>query len=823
MKQLPPNKYIVDDRYLPNYNQTPYDICHITAILSEISVELSKKYYCNETSNNLSSSSSSAIDDTVYACGFAEDKLDGKFTAVQETYWNDEKLYIPNTPFIIFYIFKSKNTNKWSIGDDYREEYSKPLYESDSESVANSIWRVVNEGRFPEGITSFTNCLPVQDSSSSSIGSSSSSMDNYKGIQLSLWKFINCYEKYITTPDFVGENFIQGKKCDIGIRYFGDTADSLYFEDVVVIPSRTAYFNSNHTRYVVDEDDKQIFLQEILSTNKQTLKLKSIGNIITDNVYSTLPTIYNSDDKDYFLNKNYYSKRKTPPHFSLCYVTAYNITPINISFKDYIEKHCKLKLDIYNIGNKFISIKEILDDLRKDYLNGKNAFQFNFARIVESILYDANAPFNIVCNKFDDNTKPEMKNTFISSSTTCFESNDCTVQIELSYFDNPKFAPEIHGKHKLKNSIDSLDSLKAVLYATQKPVHFSISPFLIKVLTVANALYENKLKNSSKAFEDLNTSLRPLVERSQQAELCMNERRYYAGLADCVNTIFIPMLKDDSSKIKNTNTIDISTIDYFNGAGSSNFAGFESTYPLYAQCEKDYDCGTKSICKFGIVSPTTNQLVNSVSDPGDSHAIIVYGYETNLDNTITLYCKNSWAETLVDSNASLIDSKFKLIVNFNVMIGAWDEPALGRLGCFEYIKNEDIKFVINKPNLCDCCSDLSSSSSASGSSSSSGGSSSSSMPPEPGQIYACYFDVADDINGEFNAIDILNSSNVYTNNSNRIIYKNGLNQWVIAVWDFGYEGDILYQSPIGSSVITSNWTVVYGNGEGGQTLESPCL
>lgn len=816
MIQLPPDKYIIDDRYLPNYNQSPYDICHITAILSEISVELAKKYYCNEIPNNLSSSSSSFSDDIVYACGFGEELFNRQYTA--QTSYNEEKLYDGGGGFSgEFYIYKSKKTNKWSVGSDYTEEYFEPLYESDSESVTNSIWRVVNEGRFPPGSTTFIDC---------SIASSSSSTDNYKGIQLSLWKFINCYEKYITTPDFVGENFIRGKKCDIGIRFIGEPTETLYFSDVIVIPSRTVYFDNPHTRYVVDEADKQKFLQPILLTNKQTFLLPFFGYLPNFTDWgSELPTIYSGDDKDYFLNKNYYSKRKRPPLFKPCDVKAYNITPINISFKDYIEKHCKLKLDTSNDSRQiYVPIKKILNDLRQDYLSGRKAFQFNFARIVESILYDANVPFSVICNKFDNNTEPEMRNTFGSSSTVCFESNDCVVQTELSYYDNPRFAPEIHGQHKLKNSINSLDSLKAVLYATQKPVHFTISPFLIKVLTVANALYENKLKNSSKAFEDLNTSLRPLVERSQQSELCVNERRYYAGLADCVNTIFIPMLKDDPSTINNTNTIDISIIDYFNGTGSSNFAGFESTYPLYSQCEKGYDCGTKSICKFGVISPTNNSLVNGVSDPGDSHAIIVYGYETNSDNTTTLYCKNSWPETLVDSNSSLIDSKFKLIVNFNVMIGVWEEPALGRLGCFEYIKNKDIKFVISKPNLCDCCSDLSSSSSAGGSSSSSGGSSSSSSstPPEPGQIYACYFDVADDINGEFNAIDILNSSNVYTNNSNRIIYKNGLNQWVIAVWDFGYEGDILYETPIGSSVITSSWTVVYGNGEGGQTLENPC-
>jgi len=789
---LPPNKYVVSDRYLSNYNQGGDGLCVFVALLSQLNPYLTQQYYCD--TNQLSSSTTNDTN-KVYVCDFGDPFINNEYEADNELY-NGEKVYKLDLGFAGKYIIFKKNSGEWVIanGDSVNDFYLIDHYVSNkNDSLTDATWRIMENGTLPIGSVSYTNTC----------ASSSSSSDTYKSIQLSFWKFISCLKKYIDDSNFVGDGFLVGKKCDVTItlEQGPKNGQQFTFTDIIVAPSKSAI-------------NAQKLLQEIFQVNGQNIEIRQLAYVLNTNYDSIsetpgkLPPMRNPDE--YLSELPQYKK---PTIFPKAKLLVSNIQDTDISFKDYIENYCQLK-----ILNKPISLF-LRDDAK--------GLDYETSKVIESILYDTNVPFRVVCN----NILGESKNSIGSLTNDCFDHNDCVVDINLEepIFPLNPILSEFVGysenviPHRLRNRINSIDQLKYVLTETQKPVVFQISHFFTDLLKNVDSIYARMNDNPSGdgALSDFISAISELIRQRDDRSLCLNERIYLTILVQSLDIIFNKMIKDNI--LKDTDTIDISEIDYLNNLKINiTIDDRKNTIvgSFYNRCTEF----TKIAYTATINGKPTEVTKSAPTSPKileeGNHAIIIYGYENIDENKTILYCKNSWFGSKFTAN------KFKIIVDNKINMDPWDaNEYMGKFGIMEYVKNENINFTISNSNLCDCC-DLSSSSSSanlssSSSSSSSNSSSSSSSIPEYGEVYACNFEDATS-NDLYMYAGIFNEHSFYTTeNAERVLYSDG-SKWIIAVWDFEFGGEIKYSSPE-SSPVNSNWKIALSDSvSNGNTQTTAC-
>lgn len=586
-------------------------------------------------------------------------------------------------------------------------------------------------------------------------------------IQLSFWKFVDCFDKYITSKNsdnpINGEKFTTGKKFNLKLKLEDTNIEYTFLNLVATSPKDLG--SSLILLPILDTQQTTINFGYAYALNDDLQKSSQIIELLTEQRFLDYKefTIFMGGQAS-IATEGEGIAPKYRHKWSKVAVTAYDIENTDVSLDEIIEKY------------GFEKYIELIKNNKKDY----NDFEYNTSKFIEILLQNSKIPFKIICSSFDGNREARNNETFNATQSDCFKSDSCTVNIKLNYKqkDIGSFRDMVGLRSDgIITQIRSIDTLKIVLN-DNKVVIWRSRAFITNLLIAIENLFQViETYISENTFSDKNIALSYALQQQKESyknyiKECPDKEKWIDLRINCLDIIF------RNNTLKDTNDhgiIDISNIKYFH----------DSTIP-----ELEMHCVDEKGENF-------EMFING----NIGHALTVYGYkELNNDKT-ELYIKNSWK---IYNNNDILSDKFKIIVNNNLILD--DGHHNGRFGSLSFIKDKYIDFGDVSDDICDCCSDLSSSSSSnnlsSSSSSAGGGSSSSSSIIQ--SVYACGFG-SEIANGQYIHDDTYYNYNPVYINGNSTLYKAlPIDTWAISL-SGGTSGTVAYFSLNPYGVIDNNW------------------
>jgi len=624
-------------------------------------------------------------------------------------------------------------------------------------------------------------------------------------IQLSLWEFINCFEKFIDAKNDHDEDpnismpeikFSKGKKFKLVLEAVGsfdkdgepttlDSALTKEFENQLIFPKlKQLTDREKFLSPLLDIfDDKHdlgngyIDIQDFNTLSGQFVTIidpKTFNDIQVFTLYENGKATTNTEGSG--IRPKYRHK------YYKVSVRAVDIEDTDISLDDILENS--------NLNSRIDTIKNIR---KQGY-----GFTAPVGVFLTELLTITDVPLTAICKDFNGDAESQDDYNF-APSDDCFGSNNCTVKIALTN-QKPTAGNSIRNmvglsENSVIRSVSSLDTAIAIL-ADDQVLMWSCPAFLTALLIQASDLHSKiEYDITNNIYTDRNSSLDNHLQEFMDVlapvvAQCSQKKAYEDFLIDGLNSIFRDKIITD--------TIDISSILMFK----------TSTLELDISCDDNTNWEP-----FG----------------GVGHAMTVYGYD-RADKTTTLYVKNSWSGNKVLSN------KFKIVISNNTILtnrnGFQKASDISRFGSLNYIKRSDIQFKVDNEDICSCCNlssssssggmNLSSSSSSSSSNNSSSSSSSSSVP----SVYACGFGL-ESVNGEFIYSPTLSQNqdnNVYSNGTATLFKSPSMATWAITPSNSVDDENIIYFSLNPFNIYDNNWILNASPGLEplGVTQPNPC-
>lgn len=609
-------------------------------------------------------------------------------------------------------------------------------------------------------------------------------------IQLSFWKFVDCFDKYITSKNsdnpISGEKFTTGKKFNLKLKLIVDDMDTnteyTFLNLVATSPKDLA--SSLILLPILDTQQTTMNLGYAYALNDDLQKSSQIIELLTEQRFLDYKefTIFIGGQASIAtegegIRPNYRHK------WSKVSVTAYDIENIDVSLDEIIEQY------------RFFEYIELIKNNKKD----NHDYDYNTAKFIEILLQNSKIPFKIICSSFDGDREARNNQTFNATQSDCFQSDSCTVNIQLNYKqkDIGGFRDMVGlSSDGIITQIRSIDTLKIVLN-DNKAVIWRSRAFITNLLIAIEDLFQIiETYISQNTFSNKNIALSYALQQQKEnyknyIKECPDREKWIDLRINCLDIIF------RNNTLKDTNNygvIDISDIKYF----------YDSTIP-----ELEMHCIDQK-----------GENIEIFINGNIGHALTVYGYKELSNDKTELYIKNSWR---VNNNNDILSDKFRIIVNNDLILD--DGRHNGRFGSLSFIKDKYIDFGDVSDDICDCCSDLSSSSSSNNltSSSSSAGDGSSSSSSIIQSVYACGFG-STTANGQYIYDNSSYNDNPVYINGNSTLYKAlPIDTWAISL-SGGTSGTVAYFSLNPYSVIDNNW--LWSGDDGiepvGVTQGDPC-